>query len=323
MRARYPNDLLQQLEQQGANKNGSVNLAFAVDVSGSMSSTIQAVKQTITQVVETLPEGSQVAVVAYSDVCDKWTCKVVSAFMGVENHRELRRNVEQISLLGGGDMAEAQYTAFAVCLASLEWPEGGRVLVHLTDAPPHTVKAEHLGHSSNRAKEKKQFESNPEFSRCGLTYDLTNLADQFNEKNIRVVTLMVGFASQPPDAKQAYLLMAVRTQFPGFFCVGNSTDSIARQILMVVTWVNQAGQNETLDVQQGVTMVVPDESTKLDLQTCLNDQQTSECESSALSDSAKISELLTDSFASLVRSDGTDTHSHNSFHLHGSLTINL
>eukprot|EP00462_Mataza_sp_D1_P001321 CAMPEP_0175089074 /NCGR_PEP_ID=MMETSP0086_2-20121207/593_1 /TAXON_ID=136419 /ORGANISM="Unknown Unknown, Strain D1" /LENGTH=1146 /DNA_ID=CAMNT_0016361561 /DNA_START=53 /DNA_END=3493 /DNA_ORIENTATION=- len=307
VRARYPNDLRKHLEQQGANKNGVVNIAFLVDVSGSMSCTIQAVKQTVIDVVLSLRPGSQVAVVAYSDVLDKWICKVVSDFTGVENHRELRDKVSELSVLGGSDAAEAQYTAFATLLAGLEWPkDGGRLVVHLTDAAPHTLMAELKGSSRLRNKEQKLFENNPEFQRCGLTYDLTNMADNFKANNIFVVNLVIGYGFEvPPEVQHAYLLMAVRTQFPGFFCVKNSTDSIARQILMVVTWVNQAGQNETLDVQQGVTMIVPDANTKFDLQTCRDDHQTAECKSSALSDSYQISALLTDAFANLIRNDGT------------------
>lgn len=281
-------------------------MAFVVDVSASMNNTIAAVKQNITAVTNSLPFGSQCAVLVYSDVCDSYTYKVITDFTGVEGTNEFSALVEKISLLGGGDSAEAQYTAFAASITDLKWPRngGGNLIVHITDAAPHTKEAESNYQSKNRAAEQKQFEASFSFRSFGLTYDLTNIADHLRELNIRVVTLCVG--GDNPTVYHPYLLMAVRTDFPGFFKVGNSTKQIADQILLIVSWINQASAGGAIEVTEGVAMIVPvDEEQRLKLLTAVTDDGVAGgCNVKILNQALQIADALSTCFSGLVRSDG-------------------
>lgn len=121
-----------------------LDLAFCVDLTGSMSGFIAAAKQHVARVLEALRaplgDGLHVAIVGYRDHSDGPKLLEVHALNG--DLAKVHAAVQGLSVSGGGDAPEAVYAGLKACLDELKWREGSyRVVILVGDAPPHAVGA--------------------------------------------------------------------------------------------------------------------------------------------------------------------------------------
>lgn len=117
--ARLPADVLAAVNH--ARRPRDLDLAFLLDVTGSMGGAIKSVKKNILSVIDKLPNTSRIAVVVYTDVNDPYVVAVAQDF--TRDKAALATAVNRIKANGGGDDAEAQYSGFAHLLSdTISWP---------------------------------------------------------------------------------------------------------------------------------------------------------------------------------------------------------
>ncbi len=112
-----------------------IDVAFALDTTGSMSEEIAAIQSTLAAVAARV-SNVRVGLVEYKDRSDPYTTRVFPMSSDV---RRFSRTVAALSASGGGDMPEAVNLGLHEALSSLEWNEGApaRLLFVVGDAPPH------------------------------------------------------------------------------------------------------------------------------------------------------------------------------------------
>ncbi|HUH02022.1 MAG TPA: vWA domain-containing protein [Kofleriaceae bacterium] len=117
----------------------SVEVAFILDTTGSMSEEIAAVKETLVQVagqLDSLGADIRVGMVAFKDRGDSYVTKVYpfSSDLGA-----FIRQTREVAAQGGGDMPEAVNEGLEVAIKQLDWqPQGTvRLAFLIGDAPPH------------------------------------------------------------------------------------------------------------------------------------------------------------------------------------------
>ncbi len=117
----------------------SVDLAFVLDTTGSMSEEIASVKTTIQKVADAL-KGSQIAIriglVEYKDRSDQFDTKVYPLSADLV---AFSKKVAAIEAGGGGDTPEDMNAGLHVALTQLEWSKDAvaRLAFVVGDAPPH------------------------------------------------------------------------------------------------------------------------------------------------------------------------------------------
>lgn len=125
------------------NRLARLDLAFCVDLTGSMSAFIVAARAQIVRILDglraELGDGLRVAIVGYRDHCDGK--KVVEVHPFTTAIAETKKTLDALEISGGGDAPEAVYSGLSACL-ELPWETGAyRVVVLVGDAPPHGVGA--------------------------------------------------------------------------------------------------------------------------------------------------------------------------------------
>lgn len=143
------------LPYAGATVPGSLDLAFVVDTTGSMSdelSYLQAEIRGILEVVHEQMSGVSVryALVAYRDNGDDF---VAQKFDFTSNVEALQSTLDGYRADGGGDYPEAVDRA-VVLMNQLDWRSGNvaRVAFLVGDAPPHSERAQAFLNEVNRSR---------------------------------------------------------------------------------------------------------------------------------------------------------------------------
>jgi len=123
---------------------GSLDLAFVIDTTGSMSSTIDAVKNQVDAVADKLAAGTssyRMAVVsfrdqpAYTGDPDDYAGRVDQGF--TSDAGAVKSAVAKLSASGGGDTPESAYSGITSAL-NLDWRPGvKKEVIVFTDAPAH------------------------------------------------------------------------------------------------------------------------------------------------------------------------------------------
>jgi lysophospholipase L1-like esterase len=123
---------------------GSIDLAFVIDTTGSMGSTIGAVKNEISSVADQLAAGTssyRMAVVSYRDQPSytgdpgDYASRVDQPFTA--DSGAVKTAVTTLTASGGGDTPESAYSGITAAL-NLDWRPGvKKEVVVFTDAPPH------------------------------------------------------------------------------------------------------------------------------------------------------------------------------------------
>ncbi|MBX3182530.1 MAG: VWA domain-containing protein [Polyangiaceae bacterium] len=116
----------------------TIDLAFILDTTGSMSEEIASIKDTIRAVSSQLDTGNvdvRIAMVAFKDVGDEYVTQVHPFTRDLHG---FARRVQGIQASGGGDTPEAVNEALESTLTKLDWQASsvGRFAFLVGDAPP-------------------------------------------------------------------------------------------------------------------------------------------------------------------------------------------
>lgn len=117
----------------------TVDIAFVLDSTGSMSEEIASVKETIRAVAKQLDTGNvnvRIAMVDFKDRSDEYVTKVRRFTTDLGS---FARSVEGVQASGGGDTPESVNEGLSVALSKLDWSDQsvGRFAFLIGDAPPH------------------------------------------------------------------------------------------------------------------------------------------------------------------------------------------
>lgn len=119
-----------------------MEICFSFDTTGSMSSSINAVKENVQELIlrlQTDIPGLRIAVFAHGDYCDKNSSYVTKHIDFSTDLKELCNWVKNVESTGGGDSDEC-YELVLYEVQSLSWTPGSqRALVMIGDANPHGV----------------------------------------------------------------------------------------------------------------------------------------------------------------------------------------
>jgi Mg-chelatase subunit ChlD len=121
----------------------SIDLAFCLDTTGSMSGLIEGAKQKIWGIVNTVAAAQpkpelRIALVAYRDIGDSYVTRVFPFTSDLET---MYSRLRSLSADGGGDTPEHVNQALQDAVRKLQWaqdPEALKILYLVGDAPPHT-----------------------------------------------------------------------------------------------------------------------------------------------------------------------------------------
>ena len=128
------------IDKECETKN-KVDLAFVVDVTGSMSDELNFLKAEMTDVINRTKEENEninirTSAVFYKDLGDDYVTRL-SPF--TPNTEKTSQFIKSTSTGGGGDTPEAVHTALEKAINELEWSSDAlsRILFLVLDAPPH------------------------------------------------------------------------------------------------------------------------------------------------------------------------------------------
>ncbi|WP_315836118.1 vWA domain-containing protein [Bradyrhizobium prioriisuperbiae] len=120
----------------------TVDVAFVLDTTGSMSGLIEGAKRKIwsiaTAIVDANPDATvRMGLVAYRDIGDDYVTKSYALTTDIQ---DLYANLLELKARGGGDWPESVNEALDIAVNKMAWTEGAdttRVVFLVGDAPPH------------------------------------------------------------------------------------------------------------------------------------------------------------------------------------------
>jgi hypothetical protein len=120
----------------------TVEVAFVLDTTGSMSGLIEGAKRKIwsiaTSILDTNPDADiRMGLVAYRDIGDDYVTQSVELTTDIQ---DLYANLLELKARGGGDWPESVNEALDVAVNKLHWTKGDdtrRIVFLVGDAPPH------------------------------------------------------------------------------------------------------------------------------------------------------------------------------------------
>ncbi len=120
----------------------TVEVAFVLDTTGSMSGLIEGAKRKIwsiaTSIVDANPDTTiRMGLVAYRDIGDDYVTKTTDLTTDIQ---DLYANLLELKARGGGDWPESVNEALDIAVNKLKWTDGAdttRVVFLVGDAPPH------------------------------------------------------------------------------------------------------------------------------------------------------------------------------------------
>ena len=124
----------------------SSDIVFLQDATGSQGPYIQAARQAIQQICSKVSASAELSkgairfgLIAFRDHPPQDTSFVTKNFGFTPEQSVMKKNLDGLIASGGGDGPEAQTAALADAL-NLEWAEGAaKMVVLITDAPPHGI----------------------------------------------------------------------------------------------------------------------------------------------------------------------------------------
>jgi len=117
----------------------TIDLAFVLDTTGSMSEEIDAVKQTIRMVAEKLSTDQTDVRIGLVEYKDRGDDVVTKAYPFSSDLAGFSRSVSGLAASGGGDLPEDMQKGVQEALEKLAWRTDAvsRMVVVIADAPPH------------------------------------------------------------------------------------------------------------------------------------------------------------------------------------------
>ena len=116
----------------------TVDVAFLIDTTCSMSDDLDAVRSSLSDVVSVLADADVRTSAAWfrdDNVDDPWYGSVPGGFVA---EGEVQAFLDGTEPQGGGDLPESLYDGLHQQVGELDWQGDGRVLIAITDAPPLT-----------------------------------------------------------------------------------------------------------------------------------------------------------------------------------------
>jgi hypothetical protein len=130
------------LPQAAAKAPGVLDLAFVIDVTGSMSDELRYVTHEVSDVVRRIKKSVpntrvRVAAVLYRDRADPVPLQMLPFTTNIKRFRD---KMARVRAGGGGDYPEDMNAGLATGFGKLQWSQGNavRVMLLLADAPPKT-----------------------------------------------------------------------------------------------------------------------------------------------------------------------------------------
>ena len=150
-----------------SNKNQKIDIAFAMDCTGSMGAYIKSVRNNVSAIASKLAHGEKCdvrfAMVAYRDHPPQEKSFISKTFDFTHSASVMENYLSQVSAAGGGDGPEAVDAALQGCL-ELPWrKDAAKICVLIADAPPHGLGEAPLYEPHKRKKKpnnKKKFNNN-------------------------------------------------------------------------------------------------------------------------------------------------------------------
>jgi len=171
-----------------------VDIAFVVDVTGSMGSFLSAAKANIRNMLDTFSKQRGVDIraglVEYQDFCDEHSSFMIRKQMLTHDLEKVHKAIANMSPGGGGDIPEAVYDGVEAA-ATLRWDDRSvKVAVLVGDAPPHATAA-HITDPKEKASRHRAMrgDSLVDGSPSGVTLHTCTAA--MEDKGITVFAIVV------------------------------------------------------------------------------------------------------------------------------------
>ena len=120
-------------------KGKSIDLVLCLDTTGSMKPHINSLRQKLIAMLKELLSdftSFRIGMVLYKDYSDDYLNKVIPF---TTDFNAFQRNLNSITVRGGGDIPEAVYEALYEGAAKFSWEAETRLLILAGDAPPHPI----------------------------------------------------------------------------------------------------------------------------------------------------------------------------------------
>ncbi|MEC0183064.1 stalk domain-containing protein [Paenibacillus peoriae] len=124
------------LKQISTTLTKSTDIVFVIDVTSSMTGTLDYVKQKVKGFVDSVPAGSQFAVVAFRDINLK-ADKDLEFFEFTADKNKLKGNVNPLRPSAGGDLKESGLEAIQLAISKFPKNSNSKTIIFITDAPVH------------------------------------------------------------------------------------------------------------------------------------------------------------------------------------------
>jgi hypothetical protein len=133
-----PEDMVGQITRiLSKEKNKNVDIAVCLDVTGSMESYFEAIRQRLIPMLKDMSAdfaSFRIGMVFYKDYYDEFINKV---FPFTNDFDALQKNISGVKVRGGGDIPEAVYEALYAGATKLSWEADKKIMILIGDAPPH------------------------------------------------------------------------------------------------------------------------------------------------------------------------------------------
>ncbi|WP_338554060.1 stalk domain-containing protein [Paenibacillus sp. KS-LC4] len=113
------------------------DIVFVFDVTGSMGGVIDYMKETVRNFVDSVPSGSNFAIVAYRDINYVDQNKNLEFYSFTSNKNALKTNLGQLKAAGGGDEPESGLDAIHMAVSKLSGRKNAKRIIFITDASVH------------------------------------------------------------------------------------------------------------------------------------------------------------------------------------------
>ncbi|WP_282938961.1 stalk domain-containing protein [Paenibacillus sp. RC67] len=114
------------------------DIVFVIDVTGSMGEVIDYVKETVKSFVDSVPSGSNFAIVAYRDINYVDLYNPDFEFYDFTNNKDLLKDqLGHLVASGGEDLDESGLEAIDMAIQKLSGSKNSKRIIFITDAPVH------------------------------------------------------------------------------------------------------------------------------------------------------------------------------------------
>lgn len=116
----------------------SSDIVFVIDVTGSMGEVIDYVKETVRSFVDSVPSGSNFAIVAYRDINYVDLYNPDLEYFDFTNDKDLLKvQLDSLVASGGEDLEESGLEAIDMAVQKLSGRKNSKRIIFITDAPVH------------------------------------------------------------------------------------------------------------------------------------------------------------------------------------------